>query len=102
MKSAPQTTHAQAILCCPNKTYRVQQKNTSNPIMVLEPCYSSARLSDDLAPGMPSPAVHAIATIQDTLELCPQENDDMTLGPTKVNKWHDKFSKGRVAGRSKG
>jgi sister chromatid cohesion protein DCC1 len=69
--------------------------------MVLEPCFSSVLHSDDPNSGIPCPAVHAIATIEDTLELCAQESEATVTGPTKVNKWHEKFAKGRVTSKPK-
>jgi sister chromatid cohesion protein DCC1 len=100
------TASGNALLSVPGgKTYRVQQKNTSNPIMLLEPCTSSS-VTDTSEPGtddsggMPVPGVRSISTIEDTLELLVyvEESEEK---PAKVNKWHEKFAKSRPVG-SKG
>jgi sister chromatid cohesion protein DCC1 len=65
--------------------------------MVLESYLPSVLHSDDPNIGMPCPAVHTIATIEDTLELCAQESEAKVTGPAKVNKWHEKFAKGKAA-----
>jgi hypothetical protein len=62
--------------------------------MILEPC-SSVLESDDPAMGIPCPGVRTIATIEDTLELYVQESETAAAAPVKVNKWHEKFGKGR-------
>ena len=62
--------------------------------MVLEP-YTSLSDSDDPNTEMPYPAIRMIATVEDTLELYPQEGEATAAAPAKVNKWHEKFAKGR-------
>jgi sister chromatid cohesion protein DCC1 len=102
VKSTPSTSEtapAQAILCTPGATYRIQQKNSSNPIMILEPTLSK---EDDQNLGIPVAALKTIAKIEDTLELSKQEGDAAPAAPAKVNKWHEKFAKGRAAGKGKG
>jgi hypothetical protein len=66
--------------------------------MILEPTLSQ---TDDQELGIPVPAVRTIATIEDTLELSKQESEAAPVAPAKVNKWHEKFSKGRATGKGK-
>jgi len=66
--------------------------------MILEPTLSQA---DDQESGIPMPAVKTIATIEDTLELSKQEFEAAPVAPMKVNKWHEKFAKGRTTGKRK-
>jgi sister chromatid cohesion protein DCC1 len=109
------TGTTQALLTTPSKTYRIQQKNSSNPIMMLLPSDASlsylqneaipaqqAGATDNMdldaqigsACALPRPSVCMVATIEDTLELI--ENDEATVvKPVKVNKWHEKFAKSR-------
>jgi hypothetical protein len=63
--------------------------------MILEPTLSKA---DDQELGIPVPAVRTIATIEDTLELSKQESEAAPVASAKVNKWHEKFAKGRATG----
>jgi sister chromatid cohesion protein DCC1 len=66
--------------------------------MILEPALSQA---DDQESPIPVAAVRTIATIEDTLELSKQESEAAPVAPVKVNKWHEKFAKGRAAGKGK-
>jgi len=66
--------------------------------MILEPTLSQ---TDDQESGFPVPAVKTIATIEDTLELWKQESEATPAAPAKVNKWHEKFAKGRATGKGK-
>jgi sister chromatid cohesion protein DCC1 len=95
------TAPAHAILCTPDTTYRIQQKNSSNPIMILEPYISTGTESDNTASNMPCNGIRTIATIEDTLELYRQESETAPPAPAKVNKWHEKFAKGRGAAKEK-
>ena len=80
LKSDPATSHA--LLCSPNATYRVQQKNSSNPLMILKPAAG--------ADG----GVTTISKIEDTLELLPYvEGEEKAV---KKNKWHEKFAASRM------
>src|SRR5258706_8293720 len=81
-----------ALLCSPNKTYRIQQKNSSNPIMVLQPTSTNASEGGET---IPRASLCSIATIEDTLELLPQEDETVAV-LTKANKWHEKFAKTRT------
>lgn len=78
--------------------------------MLLTPSSSSALTADSLpsnaedVPEIPIPSVTTIATIEDTLELTLVEEvvakeggakEKVERKPTKVNKWHEKFAKGR-------
>lgn len=40
-----------------------------------------------------------IAMTEDTLELSKQESEAAVVAPAKVNKWHEKFAKGRPTGK---
>lgn len=66
--------------------------------MILEPTLSQA---DNQESGIPVPAVRTIATIEDTLELSKHESETAPVAPAKVNKWHEKFAKGRTTGKGK-
>ncbi|KAM0324937.1 hypothetical protein ACHAQA_007904 [Verticillium albo-atrum] len=72
-----------ALLSVPGgKTYALQQKNTSNALLLLSPS------SDASAPGFT-----AIATVHETIELLPQ-----APGPEQratKGRWHEKFGKNR-------
>lgn len=100
LRNAESTSGATyALLSTPSKTYRVQQKNTSNPIMILKPSTTSA-LNDaegsENANDIPLPSMCSIATVEDTLELLPEETQKVEK---KVNKWHEKFAKSRTASK---
>lgn len=86
------------MLCTPDATYHIQQKNSSNPIMILEPTFSNI---DNQGPGVPMAALSTIATIEDTLELSKHEGEAALAAPVKVNKWHEKFARGRQTGKGK-
>jgi hypothetical protein len=62
--------------------------------MVLEP-YARVLDSGEPGTGIPCPAVRTVATIEDTLELYVQESETAAAAPVKVNKWHEKFARGR-------
>jgi len=66
--------------------------------MILEPTLSQI---DDQELGIPVPAVRTIATVEDTLELSKQEGEAAPVAAAKVNKWHEKFAKGRTTGKGK-
>ncbi|KAH8651612.1 hypothetical protein BGZ60DRAFT_388345, partial [Tricladium varicosporioides] len=89
------TTPGYAILRSGNKKYQMRQKNTSNPIMVLQPSTTSPAEGDDLETFIPALSVSAISKIEDTIELILQE--EQANAPPKVNKWHEKFAKDRPA-----
>ncbi|KAH6662977.1 hypothetical protein B0J14DRAFT_281258 [Halenospora varia] len=94
--SAPTaTTPGYAILCSGDKKYQMRQKNTSNPIMILQPSTTQPAEGDDPETFIPAPSVSAISKIEDTIELILQE--EQAKAPPKVNKWHEKFAKGRPA-----
>lgn len=48
--------------------------------------------------GIPESSITVISTVQDTLELLYDADENITM-VKKVNKWHEKFGKGRAAGR---
>jgi hypothetical protein len=66
--------------------------------MILEPTLSE---TDDEEIRVPMPGVRTIATIDDTLELSKQESEAAPVAQAKVNKWHEKFAKGRTTGKGK-
>lgn len=78
------------------KSYQIRQKNTSNPIMVLQTSTTQPSPVDDAATFVPVPCVTSIAAIEDTLELVPLEDE---RAPAKTNKWHEKFAKTRNASK---
>ena len=96
------STASHAILCSPEKTYHIQQKNSSNPIMILQSCTSAIVDSDVPTSAIPCAAVRTISTIDSTLELCKMESEAANTAPGKPNKWHEKFAKGRPSGMGKG
>jgi len=103
LKSATPSTPtgvAHALLSTPGKTYRIQQKNSSNPIMILQPAVSSTPQSNDSPFAMPQYSVRTIATIEDTLELHAQD-EDAAAAPPRVNKWHEKFASTRLNKKAK-
>jgi len=72
----------------------MRQKNTSNPIMILQPSTTFPAEADDAETFIPAPSVTTISTIEDTIELIVQEAE--AKAPPKVNKWHEKFAKSRL------
>jgi hypothetical protein len=66
--------------------------------MILEPTISK---TDDKESAIPVAAVKTIATIEDTLELSKQEGEAAPIASAKVNKWHEKFAKGRAMSKGK-
>jgi sister chromatid cohesion protein DCC1 len=88
------TNPGYAILCSGDKKYQMRQKNTSNPIMVLQPSSTGPLQADDAATFIPAPSVTTISKIEDTIELILQEGEAKV--PAKVNKWHEKFAKSRA------
>lgn len=89
------TTPGYALLCHGDRKYQMRQKNTSNPILVLQPSATGRPTeSDDAETFVPAPSVAAVAKIEDTIELILQEAESKAL--PKVNKWHEKFAAGRM------
>lgn len=76
----------------------MRQKNTSNPILILQPSSTGPSQADDAANFIPAPSVTTIAKIEDTIELIVQEGE--AKAPPKVNKWHEKFAKSRAEKKS--
>ncbi|CAG8972169.1 hypothetical protein HYALB_00007311 [Hymenoscyphus albidus] len=91
---ATETTPGYAILSSGDKKYQMRQKNTSNPIMLLEPSSTKPTDADDGETFISQPSVTAISKIEDTIELILQEGE--AKAPPKVNKWHEKFAKSRA------
>ncbi|KFY84905.1 hypothetical protein V500_08893 [Pseudogymnoascus sp. VKM F-4518 (FW-2643)] len=96
----PGTGTPHALLSTPTGTYRLQQKNTSNPLMLLRPSISSEAGSEggDGADGGPGCAsVCVVARIEDTLELLPYDPAAEAAAPAKAKagKWHEKFAASR-------
>ncbi|KFY16860.1 hypothetical protein V491_05200 [Pseudogymnoascus sp. VKM F-3775] len=95
----PGTGTPHAILTTPAGTYRLQQKNTSNPLMLLRPSISSeigGDGSDGADTGMARASVCVVARIEDTLELLPCDPaTDAAPMKAKAGKWHEKFAASR-------
>ncbi len=72
----------------------MRQKNTSNPILVLQPSSTGPTQMDDPDTFIPAPSVTTVAKIEDTIELILQ--DEGVKKEVKVNKWHEKFAKTRA------
>lgn len=72
----------------------MRQKNTSNPILILQPSLTGPTEADDAEAFIPQPSVTAVAKIEDTIELILQEEG--AKKEVKVNKWHEKFAKSRA------
>lgn len=72
----------------------MRQKNTSNPIMILQPSRAFPTESDDAETFIPVPSVTTVSKIEDTIELILQEAEAKAV--PKVNKWHEKFAKSRA------
>jgi sister chromatid cohesion protein DCC1 len=79
-----------AMLCVGDKKYQMRQKNTSNPIMILQPATTFPSEEDDVDRFIPQPSITTISKIGDTIELIPVSDQ-----PTKKSKWAEKFSKTR-------
>lgn len=77
----------------------MRQKNTSNPLMILQPSFTEPTEADDAETFIPKPSVTAIAKIEDTIELILQDSE-ANKAPPKVNKWHEKFAKTRLEKKS--
>ncbi|TAQ91660.1 hypothetical protein B7494_g117 [Chlorociboria aeruginascens] len=90
-----------AILSSGDKNYQMRQKNTSNPIMILQPSSTGPTEADDASTFIPAPSICSIASIEDTIELILQEPEGVEKAPVKVNKWHEKFAKSRAAAKPK-
>lgn len=71
--------------------YRVQQKNSSNKILILNPSTTRSSIPNTTLDAE-GPAVTIISKIEDTLELLEYKED---VKEKKVSKWHEKFAKGR-------
>ncbi|KAH7355351.1 hypothetical protein BKA65DRAFT_498230 [Rhexocercosporidium sp. MPI-PUGE-AT-0058] len=88
------TTPGYALLCHGTKQYQMRQKNTSNPILILQPSSTGPTQADDAETFVPQPSVTAVSKIEDTIELILQEEGKKK--EVKVNKWHEKFAKSRL------
>jgi len=78
----------------------MRQKNTSNPIIILQPSATGPTEADDSVTFIHQPSVCSIAKIEDTIELILQEMESAAKAPPKVNKWHEKFAKSRAEKKS--
>lgn len=72
----------------------MRQKNTSNPIMILQPSCTKPTEADDAESFIPQSSVTSISKIEDTIELIVHEGE--AKAPAKVNKWHERFAKSRM------
>ncbi|KFY15079.1 hypothetical protein V492_02241 [Pseudogymnoascus sp. VKM F-4246] len=89
----PGTGTPHALLSTPTGTYRLQQKNTSNPLMLLRPSISSEEDGD-----IGRASVCVVSRIEDTLELLPYDATAEAAAPVKAKagKWHEKFAASRA------
>jgi sister chromatid cohesion protein DCC1 len=95
-----ETAPAYALLNTGAKTYQMRQKNTSNPIMIIQPSSTGPTEADDATTFISQPSICSIAKIEDTIELIAEEPEGgEKKAPPKVNKWHAKFAKSRVTKR---
>ncbi|OBT77345.1 hypothetical protein VF21_03456 [Pseudogymnoascus sp. 05NY08] len=100
----PGTGTPHALLSTPTGTYRLQQKNTSNPLMLLRPSFSTeagaegANGADGADSGVGCASVCVVARIEDTLELLPYDAAADAAAPVKAKagKWHEKFAASRT------
>ncbi|KAF4632104.1 hypothetical protein G7Y89_g6021 [Cudoniella acicularis] len=79
---ATATTLGYAILGSGDKKYQMRQKNTSNPIMILQPSTTTPTEADDALNFIPAPSVTTISKIEDTIELILQE--EQAKAPPKL------------------
>ncbi|KAM3069379.1 hypothetical protein ACMFMG_005484 [Clarireedia jacksonii] len=104
--SSPLPPHHAHLSVSNGKTYMLRQKNTSNPIMILSPSTTFPSdedgHEDDKDSFVPRPAVTRIASVEDTIELIEKEEGAAKEKPVKINKWHEKFAKGRGTTGGKG
>lgn len=63
--------------------------------MLLKPSTTGPLATDDPDTFIPRPSVCTVSTVQDTIELILQDPEGAKKAPPKVNKWHEKFAKGR-------
>jgi len=68
----------------------MRQKNTSNPIMILQPSSTFPSEEDEVDTFISQPSITIISKIGDTIELI-----SVTDQPVKKSKWAEKFSKTR-------
>ncbi|KFY88423.1 hypothetical protein V498_06804 [Pseudogymnoascus sp. VKM F-4517 (FW-2822)] len=94
----PGTGTPHALLSTPEGTFRLQQKNTSNPLMLLRPSISTEADCDGGDGGVGCASVCVVARIEDTLELLPYDAAADAAAPlkAKVGKWHEKFAASRA------
>ncbi|PBP23518.1 sister chromatid cohesion protein Dcc1 [Diplocarpon rosae] len=81
-----------ALLSHGAQQYQMRQKNTSNPLLLLQPSSTGPTQGDDIDTFVPRPSVTAVAKIEDTIELILQEEIKKEV---RLNKWHEKFAKSR-------
>lgn len=68
----------------------MRQKNSSNPIMILQPSMTMPSEQEDVDAFISQPTMTIISKIGDTIELILMSDQ-----PTKKSKWAEKFSKTR-------
>lgn len=90
-----------AILCNGEKEYQIRQKNTSNPIMILQPSSTFPSKHDDPEKFIPQASMTSIASVEETLELVLIKQEENPSAPKKVNIWHERFAKGRTKPKEK-
>lgn len=65
-------------------------------MMLLQPSTTRPTDEDDADTFVPASSVCSIAIIEDTVELIVEGSESKAAAPLKVNKWHEKFAKGRA------
>ncbi|KAI1002700.1 hypothetical protein K3495_g5500 [Podosphaera aphanis] len=74
--------------------YSMRSKNTSNPILLLQPSQCDPDVPEQLLSQKLIPSVTAIAQCEETIELIPLD-ERPEVEDKKINKWHEKFAKSR-------
>ncbi|KAG4026047.1 hypothetical protein MFRU_046g00530 [Monilinia fructicola] len=105
--SAPTPPHHAHLTTSTGKTYALRQKNTSNPLMVLEPRDQDGILdpSAEAAAGESSVIISRIATIGETIELVERREGEGEGGEQSEGRglgrgarWRERFGRGREGG----
>ncbi|CAK7211775.1 hypothetical protein SCUCBS95973_001234 [Sporothrix curviconia] len=99
------STDGLARLRAAGKTYALRQKNTSNALVLLKttgPAAAGPASSglDAESLGLSGPAVSAIGTVHETVELVEEKEPSSSEVPKPVvaparGKWHEKFGRTR-------
>lgn len=88
--TAPSSSSAAALLRTPDgtKTWSLRQKNTSNALILLRA---------DASSGRDGAALHAVATLHETVELVPEQQQATRAAAQAApkGKWHERFGRTR-------